>query len=54
MAPTRQQTSDPVTPATASRPPDWVDAYYTPATPANLPDAPHPEALEQMYAYYDG
>ncbi|MFU8777229.1 MAG: hypothetical protein ACNA7M_06130 [Roseovarius sp.] len=38
--------------------PDWVAAYYTPEAaanqpPANQPQVPGLDALEQMYAYYD-
>ena len=36
--------------------PDWVAVYYTPETPANMPQAPQApglDALEQMYAYYE-
>jgi hypothetical protein len=45
----------PVAPAEKSAPitPDWVAVYYTPEAPANLPQAPGLDALEQMYAYYE-
>lgn len=33
--------------------PDWVAVYYTPEVPANLPQPPGLDALDQMYAYYD-
>jgi hypothetical protein len=49
----------PVPPARNAAPvtPDWVAAYYTPEAPAkqapaNHPQAPGLDALEQMYAYY--